>query len=146
MEKIIFGFDQVDEIVKRYLLPKLETHKIFTFKGPLGAGKTTLIKSFLAQLGVDQIVTSPTFTYVKYYKIEGGRNCYHFDLYRLNSLNSFLEMGFDECLNSDGLSVIEWPGIIEDLLQRVPLKSKTFSVVLDYVEGDLEKRCMTLER
>jgi len=79
--KIKFGIDQVDKIVQEHLVPKLEKYTIFTFSGPLGAGKTTLIKKFLKACGVDQIVTSPTFNYVNTYKTKNGMIFNHFDLY-----------------------------------------------------------------
>lgn len=146
MKKILFSLDQVSNVVETYLLPKLSTHTIFAFQGPLGAGKTTMIKTFLAQCGVKEVITSPTFSYVKHYKTVDGKTFHHFDLYRLHSAENFLELGFDEYLHQVGaLSVIEWPEVIGEFLQEKPLTSKVCSVVLDYVAGDLEKREMSFE-
>ena len=88
--------------------------------GELGSGKTTLIKSIIAEL--TQInphhITSPTFTYVNTYS--GKKVCHHFDLYRLAGLDNFLEKGFDEYLDSDAYSLIEWPERIEPLFKNRP--------------------------
>jgi tRNA threonylcarbamoyladenosine biosynthesis protein TsaE len=155
-EEIIFGLDDLEEVVRLHLVPKLYTNKIFTFQGPLGAGKTTVIKELLKQCGVKEIITSPTFTYVKQYKPDNlhldnlhldNKHCkkfYHFDLYRLTSLDSFLELGFDEYLNDNqGCSVIEWPEIIFELLTV-----KGFEVLklsLKYLDNDLNKRVLKLK-
>ena len=94
--KTQFTVDQIEQVVKEHLLPKLKGCRIFTFTGPLGAGKTTLIKTFLKECGVNGGVTSPTFTYVNTYKTDDGKTFHHFDLYRLSDLQSFLSAGFDE--------------------------------------------------
>jgi len=140
-EKIIFGLDELPKIVDRFLLIRLKTHSIFTFQGPLGVGKTTMIKKFLACCGITDVIASPTFAYVKHYKTPEGRLFHHFDLYRLSSVNSFLDLGFDEYLyQEDSVSVIEWPEVIEGLLQEEPLSSKICTISLDYLDDDLEKR------
>lgn len=90
---------------------------VFTFEGPLGAGKTTLIKKLLARCGVKEVVTSPTFTYVAIYHNDQGQTFYHFDLYRLTSAAEFMELGFDEYLyQPNSYAFIEWPEIIMPLL------------------------------
>ncbi|MBU1007543.1 tRNA (adenosine(37)-N6)-threonylcarbamoyltransferase complex ATPase subunit type 1 TsaE [Candidatus Dependentiae bacterium] len=146
-KKILFSLDEVKSVVETHLVPLLKTHKVFTFQGPLGAGKTTMIKTLLACCGVKEVVTSPTFSYVKQYHVVDEKCFYHFDLYRLTSLNSFLELGFDEYLNQENtVSVIEWPEVIGDLLLEEPLFSKVCAVTLDYVEGDLDSRSIQFER
>ena len=95
-------------------------HSLVCLFGDLGSGKTTLIKSIIAQL--TQInphqITSPTFTYVNTYK--GKAVCHHFDLYRLSGTGLFLQKGFDEYLDTDAYSMIEWPERIEPLLKNRP--------------------------
>lgn len=93
-----------------------ERPPIICLFGELGAGKTTFIKGFVAGVGGEesQIVNSPTFMYLNIYK--GNRIIYHFDLYRLQSSDEFLSMGFDEMLFGDGISCIEWSERIERLL------------------------------
>lgn len=137
-KKFVFALDQVEEMVSLHLVPLLKTHRIFAFKGPLGAGKTTLIKEFFKQCGVEKIVTSPTFNYVKHYSASGGKRFHHFDLYRLSSADSFFELGFDEYLYDAGSwTVIEWPEIIEDELAR---SSGVCFIQLGYLDEDLERR------
>lgn len=139
--KITFKSDEIEEMVRNNLLPLLDKYRIFTFSGPLGAGKTTVIKEFLRQAGVTEVVSSPTFTYVKRYSADDGKIFNHFDLYRITSENSFLDQGFDEYLYEDfAWSFIEWPGIINQLLQRSSISSHVWNIELSYVEGDLESR------
>ena len=88
--------------------------------GELGSGKTTLIKSIIAELTEisPHQITSPTFTYVNTYN--GKALCHHFDLYRLSGKELFLQKGFDEYLDTDAYSMIEWPERIEPLLRNRP--------------------------
>ena len=93
--------------------------RIYTFTGSLGAGKTTLVQSMLRQLGVTGAIQSPTYTYVCIYTAADGRKIYHFDLYRLNSLDQFMQAGFEEYLNDENaLCFIEWPEIIKALFDE----------------------------
>src|SRR5271163_1558782 len=96
-KKIIYSLDQV-ELVAHALADELKTISVMTFSGPLGAGKTTLIRELLRVNGIDELVTSPTFTYMNIYRNKQGRTFYHFDLYRITSLDSFVEAGFNEYL------------------------------------------------
>ena len=81
---------------------------VVALRGELGAGKTALAKGVGAGLGVTAIVTSPTFILMAVY--EGGRlPLYHADLYRLGDESELLELGLDEALEGDGLSLVEWP-------------------------------------
>ena len=93
--------------------------QIYTFTGSLGAGKTTLVQSMLRELGVQEAIQSPTYTYVCIYKASDGRVIYHFDLYRLNTLDQFSQAGFEEYLHdSNAICFIEWPEIIKPLLDK----------------------------
>ncbi len=82
--------------------------------GELGTGKTAFTKGIAKALGVDDCITSPTFTIVNEY--EGRLPLYHFDVYRIASSDEMYEIGFDEYIYSDGVSVIEWSELIEDIL------------------------------
>lgn len=139
MEKrtIIFNELEVDDIAHQ-LVEHMKKCQIFTFTGPLGAGKTTLIARMLAQAGVTQTVTSPTFTYVNVYENNQGQLFYHFDLYRITSLNDFLAAGFDEYLyNPNSWTFIEWPAVIMPLL-----KEKVCLCEIDYYDN---QRKITLQ-
>ncbi len=91
---------------------------VFTLRGDLGAGKTHFVKGFVKGLGCDSLVTSPTFTLLNVY--EGGRvPVYHFDMYRLSSLDEAKELGFDEYFDLsslDGIVMVEWPENVEGLI------------------------------
>ena len=89
--------------------------EIFALHGVLGAGKTQLVKGLVRGLGYRGDVTSPTFTLVHEYR--GGRlPIYHLDLYRLKSEKEAIDIGLEEYLPSDGITVIEWPERIASLL------------------------------
>jgi tRNA threonylcarbamoyladenosine biosynthesis protein TsaE len=82
--------------------------------GDLGTGKTHLAKGIAKGLGIEDHITSPTFTIVNEY--EGRLKLYHFDVYRVNDPDEIAAIGFDEYIFSDGVSVIEWANYIEELI------------------------------
>jgi tRNA threonylcarbamoyladenosine biosynthesis protein TsaE len=96
-------------------------NKIFLFYGDMGAGKTTLIKALCKVLGVDEPVTSPTFSIVNEYR-GGGKIIYHFDFYRLKTQTEAYDLGYEEYFYSDAYCFIEWPEKIPDLLPDHYLK------------------------
>lgn len=113
---IIFGQDELPQVAKD-LVALMDRYKVFTFTGPLGAGKTSLIRHMLELKGVTQSVTSPTFTYVNVYENEQGQLFYHFDLYRIETLDAFISAGFNEYLYlPNSWTFIEWPEVILPLL------------------------------
>lgn len=115
--------------------------KVYTFTGSLGAGKTTLIGEFLAQAGVNEPVTSPTFNYVNQYQDGKGQTFYHFDLYRLSSLPEFMGAGFAEYLyQPHSWAFVEWPEIIEPLL-----KKDVCHVTLEYIDEHTRRVRYTYE-
>ncbi len=140
-QTIIYGSDQVPEIAL-LLAEKLKKCAIMTFTGPLGAGKTTLIKALLKECGVVDQVTSPTFTYVNRYENQRGQTFYHFDLYRISTPNDFIAAGFNEYLYAlKSWAIIEWPQVIEPLLgQRV------CHVQIDYDSSPDKRILMIRER
>jgi tRNA threonylcarbamoyladenosine biosynthesis protein TsaE len=91
------------------------SQKIFLFYGDMGAGKTTFIKALCQELGVTDVVTSPTFSIVNEYAGTNA-NVYHFDFYRLKNQNEALDMGYEEYFYSGDYCLIEWPEKIPDLL------------------------------
>jgi len=93
---------------------------LFAFYGELGAGKTCFIQGVCQGLGVRDYVTSPSFTIINEYK--GRVPVYHFDLFRLNSLEEFLDLGYEEYFYGEGLTVIEWAEKVESLLPFGHLK------------------------
>lgn len=94
--------------------------KIFAFYGKMGAGKTTFIKAICEALGVDDIVTSPTFAIVNEYK--ASQPVYHFDFYRIKNLREAYDIGCEEYFYSGCPCFIEWPELIEELLPEDTVK------------------------
>ena len=97
-----------------YIGKNAKAGQIICLNGNLGAGKTTMTQSIAIGMGIDAYVTSPTFTLVNEYY--GARNLFHFDTYRLERVDEFDLLGFDEYLYSDGVCVIEWADRIMDFL------------------------------
>lgn len=91
--------------------------EIICLDGDLGVGKTVFTQGFAAGLGIDDYVNSPTFNIVKEY--EGGRlPLYHFDVYRIGDPSEMEEIGYEDYFYGHGVSIIEWPGQIEELLPK----------------------------
>jgi tRNA threonylcarbamoyladenosine biosynthesis protein TsaE len=91
-------------------------HRIFAFRGDLGAGKTTFIKVLCEQLGVKDAMSSPSFSLVNEYHDEKGNPIYHFDLYRLRSPEEAFDIGMEEYLYSGNYCFVEWPERAEGIL------------------------------
>jgi len=91
-------------------------YSIFTFVGTMGVGKTTFIKEFCLQKGVKDEVTSPTFAIINEYKSANNSSIFHFDLYRLETLEDAINIGVEEYLYGEDICLIEWPEIIDSLL------------------------------
>ncbi|MBK6664921.1 MAG: tRNA (adenosine(37)-N6)-threonylcarbamoyltransferase complex ATPase subunit type 1 TsaE [Saprospiraceae bacterium] len=125
MEKFIFRSESLDDLeqLSNEILMTCTKSQIFTFEGQLGAGKTTLIKSMCQYLGYTDEVTSPTFSLVNEYQTPSSM-IYHMDLYRLNSENELLDIGFEEYLDGDAFCFIEWPQIAENLIVQSHYKIK----------------------
>jgi tRNA threonylcarbamoyladenosine biosynthesis protein TsaE len=115
------GLKETEEFGKR-LGSLLKSGDIVSLMGDLGAGKTTLTKSIGKGLGVEDYITSPTFTLINEYK--GKYWVYHFDVYRLEDINELDDLGFEEYFYSDGVSIIEWGDRIEKFLpqERINIK------------------------
>ncbi len=94
----------------------LKKGDIIAYKGTLAAGKTTLTKGIAKALQVDEVITSPTFTLISEYY--GKLPLYHFDVYRLDSVEDFLNLGSEEMMYGDGVCAIEWSEKIESALPK----------------------------
>lgn len=102
-------------VAKEMLTSLQEAPRVWLFRGQMGAGKTTLSKELLKQLGIDQNVQSPTFSLVNEYQTKSGETVYHFDLYRLKNIQEALAIGIEEYLDSGHTCLIEWPEQAEEL-------------------------------
>lgn len=104
--------------------------EVYTLTGDLGVGKTVFTQGFAKGLGVEEPVNSPTFTILQIY--EGGRlPLYHFDVYRIGSVEEMDETGFEEYMTGEGVSLIEWADLIREILPGERTRIR--------IEKDLEK-------
>jgi len=90
--------------------------EIICMTGDLGAGKTTLSQSIAKGLDINDYVTSPTFTIINEYY--GRHPLYHFDVYRINDVDEMYDLGYEDYFYGDGITIIEWANIIEDILPK----------------------------
>ncbi len=109
----IKDLEHISEAAREFI-QHIGEHRVFAFYGKMGAGKTTFVKAVCEQLGVDDVITSPTFAIVNEYS--GKTQVYHFDFYRIKKLEEVYDMGYEDYFYSGVLCFIEWPELIEDLL------------------------------
>ncbi len=103
----------------REFINHIGERRVFAFYGKMGAGKTTFVKAICEELGVEDVITSPTFAIINEYS--GVRNqesfrIYHFDFYRIKRLEEVYDMGYEDYFYSGALCFIEWPELIEEIL------------------------------
>jgi tRNA threonylcarbamoyladenosine biosynthesis protein TsaE len=116
MEIKINNLEGIDNAAREFVAG-MGKSRVFAFYGKMGAGKTTFIKAVCEQLGVEDVITSPTFAIVNEYTSEtSGDTIYHFDFYRIKKLDEVYDMGYEEYFYSGSLCFIEWPELIESLL------------------------------
>ena len=116
MEKTFDSFSEKDTYDLGYEMGcNAEPGEVLTLVGDLGVGKTVFTQGFAAGLGIKEPVCSPTFTIVQVYD-EGRLPFYHFDVYRIGDESEMDEIGYEEYVYSDGVSLIEWANLIEDIL------------------------------
>jgi len=104
---------------------KNSKNKVLLFYGEMGVGKTTLIKEIVKQLGVNDNVSSPTFSLVNEYHSTNGSKIFHFDFYRINKEEEALDMGIEEYFYSKNWCLVEWPNKVENL---VPLNAVNITI------------------
>ncbi|MCH7398964.1 tRNA (adenosine(37)-N6)-threonylcarbamoyltransferase complex ATPase subunit type 1 TsaE [Belliella sp. DSM 107340] len=123
MKKIHFEhLGQIEQVAKE-IADYCSEEKIWVFKGDMGAGKTTLIKSIAKNFGVKDIVSSPTFSIVNEYVNDSQEKFYHFDFYRIEDQEEVLEIGIDEYFYGGSYCWIEWaekiPAFIPDTFMYI---------------------------
>lgn len=113
---IIQNIDELPKLAEQ-LLSFAQKHKIFVFKGDLGAGKTTFIKAITKHLGCEEEITSPTYSIVNEYML-GTDTIFHFDLYRMKSYEEILDIGFWDYFIEKPYIFIEWADLVVDELEK----------------------------
>ena len=104
--------------------------QVYTLVGDLGVGKTVFTQGLAKGLGIDEAISSPTFTIVQVYD-EGRLPFYHFDVYRIGDISEMDEIGFEDYVYGEGVSLIEWANLIEEIIPE-----ERISII---IEKDLEK-------
>ena len=118
------------------LLAENPSLSVLALHGELGSGKTCFVQGLALGLGIKQAVTSPTFTLINEYT--GSRSLYHIDLYRMTGPDDLHSIGFEEYLETDGITAIEWPGCADDLLPP-----HTMHIYFDAGDSETERRIRT---
>ena len=138
MEIKIQSLDQIHEAARQFIA-EMGDNTVFALYGKMGAGKTTFIKAVCEELGVSDVITSPTFAIVNEYRSDtAGELIYHFDFYRIKKLEEVYDMGYEDYFYSGALCFIEWPELVEELLP-----GNTIKVTIEEVENG--ERKVTLE-
>ncbi|MEO8148523.1 MAG: tRNA (adenosine(37)-N6)-threonylcarbamoyltransferase complex ATPase subunit type 1 TsaE [Bacteroidia bacterium] len=119
---------ELDDVAGQ-IIDLIKNHKVIAFYGPMGAGKTTLIKAICKKLGVTDTVSSPTFSIINEYITSGNEVIYHFDFYRINSEEEAMDIGYENYFFSGNRCFIEWPEKIPNLLSlqhaKITIDSKS---------------------
>jgi tRNA threonylcarbamoyladenosine biosynthesis protein TsaE len=121
MNITISSLESIREAAREFI-QHIGEHRVFAFYGEMGAGKTTFIKAICEELGVEDVITSPTFAIVNEYSLADGDCIYHFDFYRIKKLEEVYDMGFEDYFYSGALCFIEWPELIEEVLPEDAVK------------------------
>ena len=115
MEIYIKNIDEIEKAAKKFV-DEMGENKVFAFYGKMGAGKTTFIKAVCEELGVEDVINSPTFAIVNEYMNGHGEPIYHFDFYRIKKSQEVLDIGYEDYVYSGNVCFMEWPELIENLL------------------------------
>jgi tRNA threonylcarbamoyladenosine biosynthesis protein TsaE len=116
----------------KLIIEAAQGYSLWCFTGEMGAGKTTLIRFMCKELGVTDDITSPTFSLVNEYVSASGKTIYHFDFYRIRSIDEVYDIGYEDYFYSGNICLIEWPSVIEELLKN----EKIFSINISKIGED----------
>lgn len=122
MKLTIRSLDSIRETAHEFVA-NMGQATVFAFYGKMGAGKTTFVKAICEELGVEDVITSPTFAIVnEYQSTKTGGPIYHFDFYRIKKLDEVYDMGYEDYFYSGAPCFLEWPELIEDILPNDAVK------------------------
>ena len=121
MEIKINSLSEISTAAKQFVAA-MGDNTIFAFYGHMGAGKTTFIKAICEELGVRDVITSPTFAIVNEYTDGQGEPVYHFDFYRIKKQEEVYDIGCEDYVESGSVCLMEWPELIEDILPADTVK------------------------
>ena len=137
MEIKIQSLEHINEAAREFIAA-MGDNTVFALYGKMGAGKTTFIKALCQELGVEDVVTSPTFAVINEYRSDiAGELIYHFDFYRIKKLEEVYDMGYEDYFYSGALCFIEWPELVEELLP-----GNTIKVTIEELEDRSRKLTM----
>ena len=137
MEIKIQSLEHIHEAAREFIAA-MGDNTVFALYGKMGAGKTTFIKALCQELGVEDVVTSPTFAVINEYRSDiAGELIYHFDFYRIKKLEEVYDMGYEDYFYSGALWFIEWPELVEELLP-----GNTIKVTIEELEDGSRKLTM----
>lgn len=119
---------------------KAKPGQVYTLTGDLGVGKTVFTQGFAKGLEIEEPVSSPTFTIVQVYE-EGRLPFYHFDVYRIGDIEEMDEIGYEDYVMGEGVSLIEWANLIEEILPE----KRTEIIIEKDLEQGFEFRRITIE-
>lgn len=137
MEIKIQSLEHIHEAAREFIAA-MRDNTVFALYGKMGAGKTTFIKALCQELGVEDVVTSPTFAVINEYRSDiAGELIYHFDFYRIKKLEEVYDMGYEDYFYSGALCFIEWPELVEELLP-----GNTIKVTIEELEDGSRKLTM----
>ena len=124
MTLTITSLAQIHNVAKQFI-DNIGTGKVFAFYGKMGSGKTTFIKAICEELGVTDVITSPTFAIVnEYHSEQTSKPIFHFDFYRIKKLEEVYDMGYEDYFYSGSRCFLEWPELIEEILPADVVKVK----------------------
>ena len=115
-----FKIDNLDNIrtAAKSFIKAMGSSKVFIFIGKMGAGKTTFIKAICEELGVKDVINSPTFAIINEYEDGNGSPIYHFDFYRINKEEEAYDFGYEDYFYSGNVCFIEWPEMVANLIPQ----------------------------
>ncbi len=121
MKITIQHINQIQQAAQKFL-SHINNQKVIAFFGKMGVGKTTFIKALCKELKVKDEVTSPTFALINEYRTQSDKSIFHFDFYRIESIQEAMDFGYEEYFFSGNFCFIEWPEKIDELLPPDSIK------------------------